>query len=191
MRPGEYLRVMARFHAHPLDPADLLDRLGLSRVGQDAVQAPVRGPAAAAVPGRCRHRPPRNWCSSIEAPRQGLDPQARHATWDLIGGLRASGATVILPTHYMDEAERLADWVAIVDHGRLVAEGTTADLTGTAGQLRFRAEPGGRLARRRRRPDRCDALPRRHHAQHRDHRPDGRIRRRSAGPERPRGSRRL
>jgi ABC-2 type transport system ATP-binding protein len=49
---------------------------------------------------------------------------------------------VILTTHYMDEAERLADWVAIVDHGRLVAEGTTADLTGTAGQLRFRAEPG-------------------------------------------------
>src|SRR5207247_4399168 len=52
------------------------------------------------------------------------------------------GASVILTTHHMDEAERLADRVAIVDHGRLVAEGTPAELTGTAGQLRFRAEPG-------------------------------------------------
>ena len=78
----------------------------------------------------------------LDEPTAGLDPQARHATWDLIGGLRASGASVILTTHHMDEAERLADWVAIVDHGRLVAEGTTAELTGTAGQLRFRAEPG-------------------------------------------------
>src|SRR2546429_283739 len=54
----------------------------------------------------------------------------------------APGASVILTTHHMDEAERLADRVAIVDHGRLVADGTPAELTGTAGQLRFRAEPG-------------------------------------------------
>ena len=50
--------------------------------------------------------------------------------------------SVILTTHNMDEAQRLADQVAVVDHGQLVAEGTPADLTGTAGQLRFRAEPG-------------------------------------------------
>jgi ABC-2 type transport system ATP-binding protein len=71
-----------------------------------------------------------------------MDPQARHATWDLIRGLRASGAAVILTTHYMDEAQRLADHVCVVDHGQLVAEGSPAELTGTAGQLRFRAEPG-------------------------------------------------
>ena len=55
---------------------------------------------------------------------------------------RAAGAAVILTTHNMDEAQRLADQVAVVDHGQVVAEGTPADLTGTAGQLRFRAEPG-------------------------------------------------
>jgi ABC-2 type transport system ATP-binding protein len=78
----------------------------------------------------------------LDEPTAGLDPQARHATWDLISSLRSSGAAVILTTHNMDEAQRLADQVAVVDHGQLVAEGTPADLTGTAGQLRFRAEPG-------------------------------------------------
>src|SRR5262249_57498169 len=77
----------------------------------------------------------------LDEPTAGLDPQARHATWDLIAGLRAAGASVILTTHHMDEAERLADHVAIVDHGHLVAKGTPAELTGTVGQLPFRAEP--------------------------------------------------
>ena len=78
----------------------------------------------------------------LDEPTAGLDPQARLATWELISSLRAAGAAVILTTHNMDEAQRLADQVAVVDHGQVVAEGTPADLTGTAGQLRFRAEPG-------------------------------------------------
>jgi ABC-2 type transport system ATP-binding protein len=140
VRPGEYLRVMASFHAHPLDPADLLGRLGLAGQARTPFKRLSGGQQqrlslAAAVIGRPE-------LVFLDEPTAGLDPQARHATWDLIAGLRASGAGVILTTHHMDEAERLADWVAIVDHGRLVAEGTPADLTGTAGQLRFRAEPG-------------------------------------------------
>ena len=55
-----------------------------------------------------------------------MDPQARHATWDLIGQLRAAGVSIILTTHFMEEAERLCDHVAIIDHGQLVAEGTPA-----------------------------------------------------------------
>jgi ABC-2 type transport system ATP-binding protein len=78
----------------------------------------------------------------LDEPTAGLDPQARHATWDLIASLRAAGTSVILTTHYMDEAQRLADRVAIIDHGRMVVAGSPADLTGTLGQLRFRAEPG-------------------------------------------------
>ncbi len=78
----------------------------------------------------------------LDEPTAGLDPHARHATWDLIGGLRAAGATIILTTHYLEEAERLADHVVIVDHGTLVTQGTPAELTGSQGQLRFRAEPG-------------------------------------------------
>src|SRR5712692_7444386 len=140
VRPGEYLGVLARFHAHPLDPAWLLDRLGLTGSAPTPVKRLSGGQQqrvslAAAVIGRPE-------LVFLDEPTSGLDPQARHATWELIGGLRAAGASVILTTHHMDEAERLADHVAIVDHGRLVAEGTPAELTGTAGQVRFRAEPG-------------------------------------------------
>jgi ABC-2 type transport system ATP-binding protein len=78
----------------------------------------------------------------LDEPTAGLDPQARHATWDLIAGVRAAGASVVLTTHHMDEAERLADQVFIIDRGHLVASGTPAHLTGSAGQVRFRAEPG-------------------------------------------------
>ncbi len=71
----------------------------------------------------------------LDEPTAGLDPQARHATWELIEGLRAAGTSVILATHYMEEAERLADAVVIVDHGQVVASGPPAELTGSAGQL--------------------------------------------------------
>jgi len=139
-RAGEYLRVMASFHASPIDPALLLDRLGLTSCARTPFRRLSGGQQqrlslAAAVIGRPE-------LVFLDEPTAGLDPQARHATWNLIGGLRAAGASVILTTHYMEEAERLADQVAVVDHGRLVAAGTPAELTGTAGQLRFRAEPG-------------------------------------------------
>jgi ABC-2 type transport system ATP-binding protein len=139
-RAGEYLRVMARFHARPIEPGLLLDRLGLTGCTRTPFRRLSGGQQqrvslAAAVIGRPE-------LVFLDEPTAGLDPQARHATWGLIGGLRDAGASVILTTHYMDEAERLADRVAVVDHGRVVAEGTPAELTGTAGQLRFRAEPG-------------------------------------------------
>lgn len=139
-RPREYLRVLAAFHAHPVDPEVLLTRLGLTGCAATPFRRLSGGQQqrlslAAAVIGRPE-------LVFLDEPTAGLDPQARHATWDLISGLRTSGASVILTTHYMEEAERLADQVAVVDHGELVAAGTPAQLTGTAGQLRFRAEPG-------------------------------------------------
>ncbi|MBX6767261.1 MAG: ABC transporter ATP-binding protein, partial [Actinomadura rubrobrunea] len=78
----------------------------------------------------------------LDEPTAGLDPQARHATWELVEQLRAAGVSIVLTTHYMDEAERLADHVVIVDRGRVVAEGGPAELTGAERQLRFRARPG-------------------------------------------------
>jgi ABC-2 type transport system ATP-binding protein len=78
----------------------------------------------------------------LDEPTAGMDPQARHATWDLIRALKADGVSVILTTHFMDEAELLSDHVVIIDAGRVVADGSPATLTGSAGQLRFRAEPG-------------------------------------------------
>ena len=65
----------------------------------------------------------------VDEPTAGMDPHARRTTWDLLRELRGAGVTVVLTTHHMDEAERLADVVHILDRGRLVASGTPAELT--------------------------------------------------------------
>src|SRR5712692_8671905 len=64
----------------------------------------------------------------LDEPTTGLDPQSRRQLWDTIRGFQQAGGTVLLTTHYMDEAERLCDRLAIVDHGQVIAEGTPADL---------------------------------------------------------------
>jgi ABC-2 type transport system ATP-binding protein len=69
----------------------------------------------------------------LDEPTTGLDPQSRRQLWDIIRDFQAKGGTVLLTTHYMDEAERLCDRLAIVDHGRIIAEGTPADLIARLG----------------------------------------------------------
>jgi ABC-2 type transport system ATP-binding protein len=64
----------------------------------------------------------------LDEPTTGLDPQARRSLWDLIGSLRERGMTVLLTTHYMEEAERLCDRVAIMDHGKVLEMGTVQEL---------------------------------------------------------------
>ncbi|MCW4017879.1 MAG: ABC transporter ATP-binding protein [Candidatus Bathyarchaeota archaeon] len=64
----------------------------------------------------------------LDEPTTGLDPNARRAIWEVIRGLKAKGKTIILTTHYLDEAEQLSDRVAIMNHGRIVAMGTTAEI---------------------------------------------------------------
>ncbi len=64
----------------------------------------------------------------LDEPTTGLDPQARHQVWTAVDDLRAGGTTILLTTHYMDEAERLCDRLLIIDEGRVVAEGTPARL---------------------------------------------------------------
>ena len=139
-RAAEYLHVLARFYAHPIAPAALIARLGLESCGRTPYRRLSGGQQqrlslAAAVIGRPE-------LVFLDEPTAGLDPQARHATWDLIESLRAAGTAVILATHYMEEAERLADQIVIVDHGRVATSGTLPELCGSSGQLRFRAEPG-------------------------------------------------
>ncbi|NBE94198.1 ABC transporter ATP-binding protein [Nonomuraea sp. KC401] len=140
MRCAEWLRLVSRFYARPLDSGALLARLGLT----EHVRTPYRRLSggqqqrlslAAAVVGRPE-------LVFLDEPTAGLDPQARHACWELVGELRGAGVSVVLTTHHMDEAERLADHVAIIDRGRVVAEGSPASLTGAERQLRFRARPG-------------------------------------------------
>ena len=69
----------------------------------------------------------------LDEPTTGLDPQARRHLWDLVDDLKQAGRTIILTTHYMDEAERLCDRVAIMDHGKVIALGTPQQLIGTVG----------------------------------------------------------
>ena len=64
----------------------------------------------------------------LDEPTTGLDPQVRRALWDVIAGLRDQGKTVLLTTHYLDEAEKLCDHLVIIDHGKVIAEGTPAGL---------------------------------------------------------------
>jgi ABC-2 type transport system ATP-binding protein len=137
---GEYLRTLSRFHVKPHDPAWLLDIVGLTAHAKLPYKRLSGGQQqrlslAAAVLGRPE-------LVFLDEPTAGMDPQARHATRDLVTALKSDGVAVILTTHFMEEAERLADHVVIIDHGRAVADGTPAALTGSAGQLRFRAEPG-------------------------------------------------
>jgi ABC-2 type transport system ATP-binding protein len=69
----------------------------------------------------------------LDEPTTGLDPQSRRQLWDIIAGLRGEGRTVLLTTHYMEEAERLCDRVAIVDHGKVIALGTPRELIASLG----------------------------------------------------------
>ena len=80
----------------------------------------------------------------LDEPTTGLDPQSRRELWDLIEGFRAAGRTVLLTTHYMEEAERLCDRVAIVDHGKTIAQGTPASLVASLNAphiVEFASEP--------------------------------------------------
>jgi ABC-2 type transport system ATP-binding protein len=81
----------------------------------------------------------------LDEPTTGFDPSARRAAWDMISGLRSLGVTVFLTTHYMDEAEHVADRVAVIAEGRIVAEGTPGTLAGreqAAAEIRFSLPPG-------------------------------------------------
>ena len=117
--PAEIVRLYARFYPDPLDPAALLERLGLASAAGKRVRHLSGGQKqrlnlALALVGRPR-------VALLDEPTVGMDPQARRSTWELIEELRADGVTVLLTTHLMDEAERLADLVAVMDRGRLLA----------------------------------------------------------------------
>jgi len=137
VRAMEMLHHVARLHAHPLDVDALAERLGLGDCGGTPYRRLSGGQQqrlglAMAVVGRPE-------LVFVDEPTAGMDPQARRSTWDLLEELRDDGVTVVLTTHYMDEAERLADGIHIIDHGRLIASGTPLELTrgGTVATIRL------------------------------------------------------
>jgi ABC-2 type transport system ATP-binding protein len=140
LRAGEMLTLVASYAAHPLDPAGLLDRLGLTEVARTTYRRLSGGQQQRLSLGMAVIGRPE--LVFLDEPTAGLDPQARHATWELVEALRSDGVTVVLTTHLLDEAERLADDVVVLDGGRVVAAGTVSELTRSDGGLRFRAPPG-------------------------------------------------
>jgi ABC-2 type transport system ATP-binding protein len=113
--------------------AALVERLGLA----DCVRTPYRRLSggqqqAVNLAGALVGRPELVF---LDEPTAGMDPHARRATWLLLRELRASGVTMLLTTHAMDEAETLADQVFIVDRGRVAVSGTVRQLTKSGGSL--------------------------------------------------------
>jgi len=137
VRAMEMLHHIARLHAHPLDVDMLAQRLGLGDCGRTPYRRLSGGQQqrlglAMAVVGRPE-------IVFVDEPTAGMDPQARRDTWQLLEELRSDGVTVVLTTHYMDEAERLADRIHIIDRGRLIASGSPLELTrgGAAATIRL------------------------------------------------------
>ena len=133
VRAVEMLRYMSRLHAAPLSVDLLVERLGLASCARTPYRRLSGGQQqrlalAMALVGRPE-------LVFLDEPTAGLDPQARHVVWDLLGELRVDGVTVVFTTHYLDEAERLADLVHVVDAGRVVASGTPAQLTASGASL--------------------------------------------------------
>ena len=106
---------------------DLLDRFQLARWANASVYALSGGMAQRLMVARAIfHRPA---VLFLDEPTAGLDPQSRLALWELMGELNTQGQTIVLTTHYMEEAEQLCDRVAIIDHGHLLTIGTPEELT--------------------------------------------------------------
>ena len=141
-RPLAVLEHVARLHARPRDAGELVERLGLGEVRARTVRRLSGGQKqrlalACALVGRPD-------VLFLDEPSAGLDPQARLAVWDLVRAERERGTAVVLTTHDMDEAERLADRVVVVDAGAVIATGSPAALTGAeqgAATIRFSAPP--------------------------------------------------
>ncbi|GIH70546.1 ABC transporter ATP-binding protein [Sphaerimonospora thailandensis] len=124
----ETVRHFAGYYPNPHDPDEVIERVGLTakagkRVRQLSGGQRRRVDVALGIVGSPE-------LLFLDEPTTGFDPEARRQFWELIEGLAHDGTTIVLTTHYLDEAEALADRVAVVARGRIVAEGTPATLGG-------------------------------------------------------------
>jgi ABC-2 type transport system ATP-binding protein len=124
----ESVRHYAAYYPAPANPDDVIEQVGLTAKAGTRVKALSGGQrrrldVALGVIGRPE-------LVFLDEPTTGFDPEARRQFWELIRGLAAGGTTILLTTHYLDEAEALADRVAVIAGGRIVAEGTPATLGG-------------------------------------------------------------
>src|SRR5271169_828685 len=126
LQVGETLELFRSFFRAGREPEDVVREVGLeekrkARVGTLSGGQKQRLAVACALVGDPE-------MLFLDEPTTGLDPQSRRQVWDIVNGFKLRGRTVLLTTHYMDEAERLADRVAVVDHGKIIASGTPREL---------------------------------------------------------------
>ena len=131
LKVREIVTLFRSFYPSGLDPAEAIARVSLEEKAESYVVKLSGGQkqrltVACAIVGDPE-------LLFLDEPTTGLDPQSRRQLWDIIKAYRASGRTVMLTTHYMDEAERLCDRVAVVDHGQVIALGTPNDLIAKLG----------------------------------------------------------
>ncbi|HTR88903.1 MAG TPA: ABC transporter ATP-binding protein, partial [Solirubrobacteraceae bacterium] len=125
---GELLSLYGSYYPRPLTVEKTLELVGLSAERDQRAGSLSGGQRRRLDVGLALVGDPA--LLFLDEPTTGFDPSARHHTWEVIAGLRDIGKTVFLTTHYMEEAQALADRVAVIAHGRIVAEGTTGDLGG-------------------------------------------------------------
>jgi ABC-2 type transport system ATP-binding protein len=127
----ETVTLFRSFYRHGLSPDEVIAQVSMqekvhARVGKLSGGQKQRLAVACALVGDPE-------LVFLDEPTTGLDPQSRRQLWDIVRGFRARGRTVLLTTHYMDEAEKLCDRVAIVDHGQVIALGSPAELIARLG----------------------------------------------------------
>lgn len=139
LKVGEALELFASFYPDPLDPNELLDTLGIRELRNKIFKSLSGGQKqrlsiALALVGNPK-------IAILDELTTGLDPEARRETWSLIEGIRERGVTVILVTHFMDEAERLCNRIAFINHGALIMLDTPEAIAKLAGGFTVKFKP--------------------------------------------------
>ena len=145
----ESLRVFAGYYSAPRDPDEVIELIGLAEKRDARVRTLSGGQQRRLDLGLGLIGDPE--LIFLDEPTTGFDPGARRTAWETIRNLRALGKTILLTTHYLDEAEQLADRVAVLREGKIVREGTPAELTGGAveTEIRYRTRGEERVERTR------------------------------------------
>ena len=137
----ESLQTFAGYYARPRDPGDVIEIVELGEKANARVRTLSGGQQRRLDLGLALIGDPE--LIFLDEPTTGFDPGARRTAWQTIANLRELGKTILLTTHYLDEAEQLADRVAVLREGRIVREGTPAELTGGAVETEIRFRRGG------------------------------------------------
>jgi len=132
LKVHEILRLFSSFFQNSLPVDDVLEWVALSEKSKALVRTLSGGQKQRLAIGAALINDPD--LVFLDEPTTGLDPQARRNIWDIVSGLRARGKTIILTTHYMEEAEALSDEVCIMDYGKIIAQGAPKTLTGDLGE---------------------------------------------------------